>query len=256
MKQRIVWIDNLKGLLLLLTCTSHFIPRPLIVSAILKPTPTYYVPLFVFLSGYLSKIDLNESANWGGQKILMKKKFKRLLIPYFFFSFLGLVSGFATGENMGEMIWRIFYYGTSCHAATPIWFAAMLFMVSVTFSWIIWSKRLSKLPVLLVIIACLSLFWYFTIDHQVKLPWYIHSLPFYGPFFLLGYATKLIEKGYWRNWQEKTGVLPKLFVILALCIGFYGLVNPIKGTILSIICPVSLMIGKRPNLGPSLIWLR
>ncbi len=62
---RIVWIDNLKGLLLLLNCTSHIMLRPWIISAIVKPTASYYVPLFIFLSGYLCKSKVPYLSFWG-----------------------------------------------------------------------------------------------------------------------------------------------------------------------------------------------
>lgn len=65
---RIVWIDNVKGLLLLFTCTSHIMVRPWMVDQILSPTPTYYVPLFIFISGYLCKSN-RYATTWGGMLI-------------------------------------------------------------------------------------------------------------------------------------------------------------------------------------------
>ena len=52
---RIGWVDNVKGLLLMLTCLSHIVIRPDLISYILQYTPTYYVPLFFIVSGYLVK---------------------------------------------------------------------------------------------------------------------------------------------------------------------------------------------------------
>lgn len=242
--KRIVWVDNMKGLLLLLTCTSHFVPKPWIVAAILKPTPTYYVPLFIFLSGYLCKPLSPDLKVWGGQMRLIKKKFGRLIIPYFFFSALGLISGCFTGEDVNTMIWEIFYFGTSCHAARPIWFVACLFMVSISFTWITWFNKLSSLPTLITIIVFLLVIWSYTKDVHIYLPWYIKSLPWHGSFFLLGFIVKTIESEYLENWKQRNDkIMIWIFIILLIFVGVWGFMNPIKGTILAFVCPVSLMTG-------------
>ena len=242
--KRIVWVDNLKGLLLLLTCTSHFIPKPWIIAVILKPTPTYYVPLFIFLSGYLCKPLPPDLTIWGGQKNLVKKRFRILIIPYFFFSALGLISGYFTGEDINTMIWEVFYFGTSCHAARPIWFVACLFMISISFTWITWLNKLPKLHTLITIVFGLLAIWLFTKDTQIRSPWYIKSLPWHGSFFLLGFIIKTIESEYLENWkQRKDKIIIWTFLILLIFVGVWGLINPIKGTLLAIVCPVSLMTG-------------
>lgn len=63
---RILWVDILKGLLLLLTCSSHFMERPSIIDKILEYVPTYYVPMFFVISGYLCKPLSDELNYWGG----------------------------------------------------------------------------------------------------------------------------------------------------------------------------------------------
>ena len=40
---RILWVDMLKGLLLLLTCSSHFMERPSVIDKVMEYVPTYYI---------------------------------------------------------------------------------------------------------------------------------------------------------------------------------------------------------------------
>ena len=89
----------------------------------------------------------------GGVKLLIKKRIKTLLIPYFFFSFLALAHEIK--GNFEGSLTQIFYTGSACGMATPMWFVSSLFMVSLFFTPIIYSQRLSEKYILLVVI-CVS----------------------------------------------------------------------------------------------------
>ena len=236
-KTRVEWIDNIKGLLLLLTCCSHFIPKPWVVHAILIPTPTYYVPLFFFISGYLcslSNAKYEGMSVWGRQKTLIIRRWQKLMTPYFFFSFVGLLHGLVVGRDCYEMLWNALFIGTSCYVATPMYFVSLLFMTSVFFTWVTWSHQFSNLIWILLEIIGLSLFWIGIKDLHITLPWHLKSLPFTGALFLSGFLSSMIE--YDKN--SMRFLLPLLFVL-----GLVGMFFDIKGTLLAIICPVSLGIG-------------
>ena len=239
---RIVGIDNIKGLLLLLNCTSHIMLRPWIVDVIVRPTSTYYVPLFIFISGYLCKPKPLHVSIWGGHKSLLYKRLRTLIVPYFFFSIFALINGIGVGEDINSMLWQMLYEGRSCHAATPMYFVALLFMVSLTFTWVTWNKVLSKLISLTLIVIGLMLFWFYLKDLPVKLPWYLNDLPFYGSFFLSGFMVgRIIEKYKMVSIYYKTKSIFVLFAGMMLLIGIWGLFNPIKGTLLALVCPVCLI---------------
>jgi len=74
MKERIEWIDILKGLgILSIVLTHAYIPE----THVKKLFYSFHIPVFFFISGYLHKVEL--------QKIFLNKRIKTLLIPYIFF---------------------------------------------------------------------------------------------------------------------------------------------------------------------------
>ena len=239
---RIIWIDNLKGLLLLLNCTSHIMLRPCIISAIVRPTASYYVPLFIFLSGYLCKPKVPHLSFCGGQISLLCKRFKTLIVPYFFFSIVALLNGLVVGEELNDMLWQMLYEGRSCHAATPMYFVALLFMVSMTFTWITWNQLLSKIGSLIVVIMALMTLWFYIKDLPVELPWYLNDLPFYGSFFLSGFMIRRIANRYQLlPMSFSIRAFSAILAVILMIIGVWGLINPIKGTFMALVCPVCLV---------------
>lgn len=242
MENRITWVDNIKGLLLLFTCSSHFVKRPWIISQILDPTPTYYVPLFIFMSGYLCKPRNEGLSVWEGQKMLIYRRFRVLVIPYFFFSLLGLISGIASGEEAQSMLIQMLYYGSGCHAATPTYFFTLLFVTSLAFTWVTWNIKLRRILSLSLIICGLVFVWLLTKDLSLQLPWHLKNLPFYGAFFLSGYTIRTFEKEKLADYK-RDALEEGIIALLLLILGFGGMFLSITGTVLSIICPVSLMAG-------------
>lgn len=82
--KRIIWIDIVKGCLLVFICCSHFGALPQSIALLTKPTATYWVPLFFFLSGYLFHGNNNFSE-------YIQKKVRTLLLPYIAFSLIFII---------------------------------------------------------------------------------------------------------------------------------------------------------------------
>jgi acyltransferase len=76
-KDKIHWIDNLKTLGILAVILGH------IASPLGNFIYSWHMPLFFILAGFFIKFDLTI-------KEFIKKDFKRLMIPYFIFTFIGL----------------------------------------------------------------------------------------------------------------------------------------------------------------------
>lgn len=76
-KDKIYWIDNLKTLGILAVILGH------IASPLGTFIYSWHMPLFFMLAGFFIKFDLTI-------KEFIKKDFKRLMIPYFIFTFIGL----------------------------------------------------------------------------------------------------------------------------------------------------------------------
>lgn len=80
---RIVWVDVLKGTLLLFICISHFEYVPSVINPVIIQTSSFWVPIFFVLSGYL--FVMRKSDTIGSY---IRKKNRSLLFPYLFFCVL------------------------------------------------------------------------------------------------------------------------------------------------------------------------
>ena len=140
------WIDYAKAICIFLVVFIHLITSGYFKGVtysvnihVLTLGEVFYMPLFFFVSGYLYK-DLNP-------KMAIEKYFKRLIIPYFFFSFVGilvivLMQGYYKNLNifihsMGRLLPALFITGTYSNLIAPngpIWFLLALFMVIISFS--------------------------------------------------------------------------------------------------------------------------
>ena len=254
--KRIVWVDNIKGILLFLTSSVHIMNRPWPISLLYSPTQTYYVPLFVVLSGYLCKPLHANLSKWGGYKLLLIKRVKTLIVPYLFFSIIAFIHGIILDHDVVGMLIQVFYSGFACGAAAPMWFVSMLFVTSVTFTWITWSKKLSHIYSIALIVVALSVLWLLVKDvifnhpHKIEpflgggFPWHLRELPYWGALFLSGYLIQRVEMLFKKNSDNNSWsriVVISLILIIMTVIGVGGLFMPIKNTIWAIVCPICLM---------------
>ena len=117
--KRIIWIDIVKGCLLVFICCSHFGALPQSIALLTKPTATYWVPLFFFLSGYLFHGNNNFSE-------YIQKKVRTLLLPYIAFSLIFIIIDWNTYISSVPQIkanlYSIFVAGTGSEKAPPLWF--------------------------------------------------------------------------------------------------------------------------------------
>ena len=78
-KEKLVWIDNLKGLAIIAVVLGH------IASPLSKFIYAWHIPLFFFVSGLLINKDRSI-------KDSIKRDFSRLMIPFYAFSLIGLMA--------------------------------------------------------------------------------------------------------------------------------------------------------------------
>ncbi|WP_413589423.1 acyltransferase family protein [Bacteroides fragilis] len=123
--KRIIWIDIVKGCLLVFICCSHFGALPQSIALLTKPTATYWVPLFFFLSGYLFHGNNNFSE-------YIQKKVRTLLLPYIAFSLIFIIIDWNTYISSVPQIkanlYSIFVAGTGSEKAPPLWFVIVLYI--------------------------------------------------------------------------------------------------------------------------------
>lgn len=113
------------------------------------PYNSFFMPMFVFISGYFNKIDSSTNL-WA----YVRKKLKTLLLPYlivslFVFCLQWLISWFKTGEipvypsgYLAYVLDRIITVGSPFMIAEPMWFVIALF--SLLFAYSILKKLLYK----------------------------------------------------------------------------------------------------------------
>lgn len=136
MKQREIWVDNVKVIACVLVVFGHFFQS--MTKANILPTNDLYewfnqtiyyfhVPLFFICSGYLYQKSgkVKDARSWLRN---IGKKFISLGIPYFIFSFvtwiLKTVFSGSTNEQIGGLFDTLFLHPTS-----PYWYLYALFLI-------------------------------------------------------------------------------------------------------------------------------
>ena len=127
MKTRIDYIDNVKGILILLVVLGHCIDDETYLKTVIY---SFHMPAFFIISGILLNYSLAVRKNFWG---FLLSRIRRLLIPYILFEFLGyLVQCFTEGfyENLNGFIFR----AATFQVHTDVdWFLIGLFFGEIAF---------------------------------------------------------------------------------------------------------------------------
>ena len=103
MKERIYWIDTLKGLLIMLVIMGHRVGNDFSQTLLMAKVYIYsfHMPLFFFLSGYVFKV--KEEDTFLG---FLKKKGQKIIVPLVFFSLIIALFNYTYyGWNNGDDIY-------------------------------------------------------------------------------------------------------------------------------------------------------
>lgn len=96
-------------------------------------------------------------------------------------------------HDLDQMLYQMFYCGSSCGIATPMYFVSVLFVTSVLFSWVAWCNyRHNKVIWIIAILSLIVIRW-ITYDTKILLPWHLKDLPFWGALYITGYLMRLVE---------------------------------------------------------------
>lgn len=197
------FIDNLKVLLIFLVVFGHLIERYMDTNSTLRGIYmfiyTFHMPLFIFVSGFLSK-NINKS-----KKIFMKT----LLIPYIVLNIIWYTLAYL---YTGDTHVPILYPGWT------LWFLLSLFF------WRVSLKYLIKIKYILPISFILGLFIGLVSNGSILS---FSRTIVYLPFFLLGFYTdinilKIISKKI-NIWVAILGVC--IFITIALCIANNNIID-------------------------------
>lgn len=210
MKNRIKYIDIAKSIAIIIIVIGHTLVHSQHCSGIFRFLYMFNIALFFILSGYTFKINCDF-------KPFIKRKFVRIMIPYFawstFFIIPYLIFGSKIGDSLGTTqtfnIFRIIkntLYGNGIDNAlkqnTSLWFLPALFSMECFYYFIIKIKNdkydIVKFPILFIIGVVSAKFL------SIHLPWGINTViqigvgTFYTGYLLAKYDIfKKIFKPYY-----------------------------------------------------------
>lgn len=200
-------LDNLKGLAMILVVLAHFIQETHFYTAFAfnftyKFIYLFHMPLFIFISGYLSKISPNNTI----------KSFKGIFIPYLIFETLWIIFIFLKNGTIPSAIYIIPEVG--------LWYLLSLFF------WRTMLPVANKVKYAFWISVLLALF-VGTIDVNLSVLSISRTICFF-PIFLLGFYFKDIKEKVSINKYMAGGILIVLltaatFVIKPLTANVLGL---------------------------------
>lgn len=198
-KKRIHWIDNGKAIAICLIVLAHLQLLTLLNDIIFS----FVLPAFFFLSGCTFIRTAEDPL-----KVVLKKRFHGLVVPYFGFSVVLFLFWFFVRRNFGlspridvsplDVILQILKGANSDFFVTPLWFLTCLFVTEILF----WGlHRLGRFAVAIASVLLLPYgvyYWYFMDTLQFSHAfWNVDQLCFYLYFFGLGFVLSK------NDWIEK-----------------------------------------------------
>lgn len=149
--QRINWIDQAKGIGILLVVIGHMnIPQELS-----KIIFSFHMPLFFFISGYL----YNEKKYSVNFKAVFFSKSNTLLWPFITFSIYYLILSVFTNKNsIIHYFDYVDFFKGNRSLNTPLWFLTALFSTEIIFSQIIRFFNIRKAIILILLIIVIGFF--------------------------------------------------------------------------------------------------
>lgn len=209
-KKRVPEIDILRGIAAILMILGHsFIVYPIDISdipwcaAVGHFIYTFHMELFFVLAGVVY-----HCANYG---IFIKKKVKRILIPYFFFGVISLLlhafGGAAINgvEPIGEGIRKMLFHGGN------YWFLYVLFLIFAVYPWI---EKIIKNRKILFALAVLLV----VLDDIIQLPnlFSFATVVYYLPYFIFGRYVSEIIGGLWKRRDRAISAVLALLLYMIL----------------------------------------
>jgi len=243
MKEREVWIDNIKVIACILVVLGHFF-QSMTKAGILPVTDLYnwfnqtiylfHVPLFFICSGYLYQkyAKINDMKSWVQS---VYKKFFALAIPYFIFTIITVMLKqiFLSSVNQMEagLLETLFV-----HPTAPYWYLYVLFFI------FLFTPNVSKKQTLYIatiigialkiVIVCSEIGSY--------LPYAVSGLMNYCIYFIGGMALEYLQ---WHKKINKQFMFSGVaFIIGSIFIYFQNINNGILNLVLSVLACVSITL--------------
>jgi fucose 4-O-acetylase-like acetyltransferase len=183
LQNRINWIDQAKGIGILLVVIGHM-NIPVKLSVVIF---SFHMPLFFFISGYL----FNELKYKNNLKVLLISKLSSLVWPFITFTILAFLFLIIIGNftDLKSFNWFEFLKGNKS-INTPLWFLTALFATEIIFFQIVQASNSNIFAIVIIVLAILTLGFIniYTINKSLVLN--IHIALISQSFFLTGWLFK------------------------------------------------------------------
>ena len=179
---------------------------PLALFTSLIPYNSFFMPMFVFISGYFNKVDQDTSL-----LEYAKRKTKTLLIPYFCISLIGLlvewlmecyklgsISPYSV-QRFALAMRKVLSTGEISGIAFPLWFVPTLFAVQIVYAFLKKMLHSHWNRVVAIVLFCMMnvlVVWYSKNIGATRYTYHLLKVIFFLPFMELGifYREVLEEK--------------------------------------------------------------
>lgn len=159
MKKRLEYFDVAKGIGVFLVLIGHlqgqdFFQYSPYILPMCEWIFSFHMPFFFIVSGMLISYrgDLNKD-----MKDIAKKRFKGIMVPYYWFSFFYMtvvVTAFIKKQILIGTVWLNLWYVFSCYGMNVLWFLPALFFAELLFIFLM-KKLETKKAVPVIVIQCI-----------------------------------------------------------------------------------------------------
>lgn len=228
LKNRINFVDIARAFAILFIVLGHTIVHSINCGTLFKFLYSFHVALFFIISGYVFDIKNDESFF-----AFVKKKFFRIMIPYFVWAILFLIPYMLFGQGIsGELntnssfqlkkqIMNILYgigYNSALKQNSSLWFLPALFSMEMINYFIIKGMKKHKKIEALVLLFSITISYITDKFLTVNLPWGINTVLTLDVFFLIGYLLKS------NNLLTKDKILKLICIIPIFIVGIIAFI--------------------------------
>ena len=177
MQKRLDYLDIAKGIGILLVIIGHCQIGNCQISMlgnIHSYLYSFHMPLFFFISG----VCFSNKATFDS---LVKKRFKQLILPTIWFSFITILVVDGLGLQVEWWDWSV-------HLPFSLWFLPVLFFAQLLSFCII--RRIHNIRIFILVLFALVLILHIAVKASVKSPYSSLAIPIATFYYLLGYKMK------------------------------------------------------------------
>ncbi|MBO5138429.1 MAG: acyltransferase family protein [Bacilli bacterium] len=189
-RNRKSYLDVLKGIGAILVVLGHLVCYDGKIKIYIY---SFHMPLFFFISGYLFKFNSNLSE-------FIRKKFKRLMVPYFIYTIISMIVVFSIDGitiSKREIFYNFFFIKGSNYWNSSLWFLVVMFFVLILFNFLIYFKKRYSINLnkqYLFFFILLLLVSIILVTFNVKLIFGLEIVPHALLIFYIGYLFRKYDK--------------------------------------------------------------